>query len=34
MSETLAFDNLVEKLHRVLEGLPDYRTGHKLDYYR
>jgi hypothetical protein len=32
MSETLAFDNLVEKLHRVLEGLPDYRTGQNTTY--
>ena len=32
MSETLAFDNLVEKLYRVLEGLPDYRTGQNTTY--
>ncbi len=27
MSEPLAFSDLVEKFHRVLAGLPDYRTG-------
>jgi len=32
MSETLAFNNLVEKFHRVLAGLPDYRIGQNKSY--
>ena len=27
MTETLAFDHLVKRLHRQLAALPDYRTG-------
>jgi hypothetical protein len=32
MSETLAFDGLIEEFHRVLDGLPDYRTGQNVIY--
>ena len=32
MTETLAFDDLIEEFHRVLEGLPDYRTGQNTTY--
>jgi hypothetical protein len=32
MSETLAFDDLVGEFHRVLDGLPDYRTGQNTTY--
>ena len=32
MSETLAFDDLIEEFHRVLDGLPDYRTGQNTTY--
>jgi len=32
MSEALAFDDLIEKFHRVLNGLPDYRTGQNTTY--
>ena len=32
MSGALAFDDLVEKLHRVLNGFPDHRTGQNTTY--
>ena len=32
MSETLAFDDLVGEFHRVLDGLPDHRTGQNTTY--
>ena len=32
MSETLAFGNLVGEFHRVLDGLPDCRTGQNTTY--
>ena len=32
MSETLAFGDLVGEFHRVLAGLPDYRTGQNTTY--
>jgi hypothetical protein len=32
VSGALAFDDLVEKLHRVLNGLPDHRTGQNTIY--
>ena len=32
MSETLAFDDLVEKFHRVLARLPDHRIGQNTSY--
>jgi len=32
MSKTLAFDDLVEKFHRILAGLPDHRIGQNTSY--
>ena len=32
MSETLAFDDLIEEFHRVLDGLPDHRTSQNTTY--
>jgi hypothetical protein len=32
MSDALAFDDLIEKFHRVLNGLPDHRTGQNTTY--
>ncbi len=32
MSDALAFDNLIEELHQVLDGLPDHRTGQNTTY--
>ncbi len=32
MSETLAFDNLVNEFHGVLDELPDHRTGQNKSY--
>jgi hypothetical protein len=32
MSNILAFDSLIEKFHRVLDGLPDGRTGQNTTY--
>ena len=32
MSNILGFDSLIEKFHRVLDGLPDGRTGQNTTY--